>query len=220
MNETLNFLIRYGYIVTLWAVFLEQLGLPLPAAPVLIGMGALSQSGRFSIVNVLAVALTGSLAADLIWYYLGRRYGRAVLQIICKIALEPDFCVRRTEDAFVKRGLWTIPFAKFVPGLSAAVVPLAGMIRTRFLRFLAFDAASLLVWAGLYVALGYVFSNQLERLAAYLAQLGDSVLVLAILLLALYILYKYVERQRFLRSLKIDRISPEELKSRMDTNEK
>jgi membrane protein DedA with SNARE-associated domain/rhodanese-related sulfurtransferase len=219
MNETLNFLIRYGYGVTLGAVFLEQLGLPLPAVPVLLGMGALSRTGHFSITAVLVLALMGSLSADLIWFYLGRRYGRSVLQMICRIALEPDFCVRRTEDAFVKRGMWTIPFAKFVPGLNAAAVPLAGMIRTDFIRFLAFDTVSLLVWAGVYATLGYVFSNQLEHLAVYLAQFGNSVLVMVVVILGTYIAHKYLERQRFLKTIEIDRITPEELKSRMDTSE-
>jgi rhodanese-related sulfurtransferase len=136
--------------------------------------------------------------------------------MICRISLEPDFCVRRTEDAFIKRGLWTIPLAKFVPGLNAAAVPLAGMIRIEFFSFLAFDTVSLLMWAGVYAALGFVFSNQLEHLAAYLAHFGSSVLILAMIVLAAYIGHKYLERQRFLNTLTIDRITPEELRSMLD----
>src|SRR5215467_5065293 len=153
MNETLSFLIRYGYGVTLGAVFFEQMGLPLPAVPILMGMGALSRSGTVSITVVLAIALVGALIADVIWFYLGRHYGRAVLQLICRISLEPDFCVRRTEDAFVKRGLWTIPFAKFVPGLNAAAVPLAGMIKTGVVRFIVVDVVASFLWAGAYASL-------------------------------------------------------------------
>jgi membrane protein DedA with SNARE-associated domain/rhodanese-related sulfurtransferase len=219
MNELLKFLLDYGYWLTLGSVFLEQMGLPLPAVPVLLGMGALSRSGKVSFLAVIAIALTGSLSADLIWYYLGRRYGRAVLRIICRISLEPDFCVRRTEDAFLKRGMWTIPLAKFVPGLNAAAVPLAGMIETGLVRFLAFDTAGALVWSGAYATLGYVFSNQLERLIVYLSQFGNSVLFLAAIAFAVYIGYKYGQRRRFLKTLAIDRITPEELKSIMDSNE-
>src|SRR5262249_35461791 len=206
MNETLSFLIRYGYVVTLGAVFFEQLGLPLPAVPILLGMGALSRSGTFSMTSVLAIALVGALIADVIWFYLGRHYGRSVLQLICRISLEPDFCVRRTEDAFVKRGMWTIPFAKFVPGLNAAAVPLAGMIETPLIRFLAFDALSLLIWAGAYAMLGYIFSNQLERLVVYLSRFGNSVLLVAGILLVAYVSYKYSARRRFLKTLAIERI--------------
>src|SRR5437899_1406709 len=102
MNELMEFLLCYGYGLTLGSVFLEQLGLPLPAVPILLGMGALSRTGKVSFVAVNVIALAGTLSADLIWYCLGRRYGRSVLRMLCRVTLEPDFCVRRTEDAFLK----------------------------------------------------------------------------------------------------------------------
>src|SRR5688572_3526697 len=93
MYDSIDFLIHYGYLMVLGAVFLEQLGLPLPAVPVLVGMGALSRSGEVSFTSLLAISLVASGAADLIWYELGRRYGRSVLSLICRISLEPDYCV-------------------------------------------------------------------------------------------------------------------------------
>ncbi|HYR88563.1 MAG TPA: VTT domain-containing protein [Terriglobia bacterium] len=219
MNELLEFLIRYGYWVTLASVFFEQMGLPLPAVPILIGMGALARSGDFSFFGVLVIALAGSLAADLIWYYLGFHYGRSVLGVICRISLEPDYCIRRTEDAFIRRGIWALTLAKFVPGLNAAAVPLAGMIKTRFLRFLAFDTAGLVLWAGAYTTLGYIFRNQVEQVIAYLSDLGTSFGLTAAIVVAGYIGYKYLQRHRFLKTLKVERITPEELKRIMDTNQ-
>src|SRR5881296_2125748 len=174
MNELLVFLLRYGYWFTLAAVFLEQMGVPLPAVPILVGMGALARSGDFSLTTIILVALAGGLAADLIWYHLGWLYGRSVLRIICRISLEPDHCVRRTENVFVRRGIWALPLAKFIPGLNAAAVPLAGMIKIRFLRFLAFDTAGLVLWSGGYATLGYIFRNEVERLILYLSKLGTS----------------------------------------------
>jgi membrane protein DedA with SNARE-associated domain len=218
MNELLGFLVRYGYWLTLGSVFLEQMGLPLPAVPILIGMGALARSGEFSFPTILLTALTGSLVADLIWYYLGFRYGRSVLGLLCRISLEPAYCVRRTEDAFIRRGIWALPLAKFVPGLNAAAVPLAGMIKTHLVRFLAFDTAGLLLWSGAYTALGYIFSNQVERLISYLSELGTSFGVTAAIVVAGYIGYKYAQRQRFLKTLAVERITPDELKTIMDTN--
>jgi membrane protein DedA with SNARE-associated domain/rhodanese-related sulfurtransferase len=220
MNELMGFLLSYGYWLTLGSVFLEQMGLPLPAVPILLGMGALSRSENVSFVAVNVIAVAGTLAADLVWYYLGRRYGRAVLTMICRVSLEPDFCVRRTEDAFLKRGIWTIPLAKFVPGLNAAAVPLAGMIKIGLVRFMAVDAAGAIAWTGAYSTLGYMFSNQLERIIIYLSQFGDSLLVLVGAIIAAYISYKYTQRRRFLKTLAIERITPDELKSIMDLNER
>src|SRR5262245_49903273 len=145
MSDLLQFLLKYGYIVIFGAAFAEQIGLPLPAVPLMVGMGALSRSGEFSVVVVIFIAVVASLAADLIWYQLGRHHGRAVLQLICRISLEPDYCVRRTEDAFERRGLWILLVAKFLPGFNAAAVPLAGMMKSSLVRFLSFDIAGLIV---------------------------------------------------------------------------
>ena len=219
MSELLEFLLRYGYWLTLGCVFAEQMGLPLPAVPVLVGMGALSRSGDVSLAVVLLTALIGSLLADLTWYYLGGRYGRAVLRLICRISLEPDSCVRRTEDTFSRRGIWTLLFAKFVPGLNAAAVPLAGLIRTRLDLFLVFDSTGLLLWAGAYAMLGYIFSDQIEGLVAFLAQ-GHSILLILVVIVGSYVGYKHLQRRRFIKTLAVDRITPEELKSRLDMRQK
>jgi membrane protein DedA with SNARE-associated domain len=117
MSEFLQFLIDYGYLVVFAAAFAEQMGLPVPAVPLIVSMGALSRSGQFALAGVIATAATASLCADLIWYELGRYHGRAVLRLICRISLEPDYCVRRTEDAFERLGLWALLPAKFIPGL-------------------------------------------------------------------------------------------------------
>lgn len=219
MNELLGFLSRYGYWLILGSVFIEQMGLPLPAVPILVGMGALARSADFSFLAVILLALMASIAADIIWYHLGQHYGRSMLNLICKISLEPDFCVRRTEDMFVRRGLWTLLLAKFVPGLNAAAVPLAGMIKTPWHRFLVFDSAGAILWSGAYATLGYVFSNQVERLIGYLSQLGNSAVVMAGAIVAPYVVYKFIQRRRFLNTLEIDRITPEELKSRMESKQ-
>ncbi|PYS55869.1 MAG: sulfurtransferase [Acidobacteria bacterium] len=220
MNELLAFLLRYGYWLTLGSVFLEQMGLPLPAVPILVGMGALARSGVFSWSAIILVAVAGGLAADLIWYHLGWFYGHSVLRIICRISLEPDHCVRRTENVFVRRGIWALPLAKFIPGLNAAAVPLAGMIKTRLGRFLIFDTSGLLLWTGAYAGLGYVFGHEIGLLIAYSSRLGNSLLLIGALAIMAYVGYKYVQRQRFLKALAMDRITPEELKSKMDSNQK
>src|SRR2546425_846428 len=148
MNETIQFLLRHGYSVVFGFVFAEQLGLPIPAIPVLLAMGALVGAGRLSFLPALAAAVVASVAADAVWYWLGRKRGYAVLNLLCRIALEPDSCVRRTENVFSRFGPGTLFFAKFIPGLSTAAPPLAGLFRMRAVRFLLNDAAGAALWAG------------------------------------------------------------------------
>jgi membrane protein DedA with SNARE-associated domain/rhodanese-related sulfurtransferase len=219
MSDLLQFVLNYGYIVIFCITFAEQIGLPLPALPLLIGMGALSRSGDSSFALVVATATIASLAADFIWYRLGRLHGRSVLRLICRISLEPDYCVRRTEDAFERLGLWALLPAKFIPGFNAATVPLAGMMKTPPLRFLAFDIAGVTLWSGTYTSVGYVFSHEVQQIIMYLSTLGTSLVILIALTLTGYIAYKLEQRRRFLKALSIKRMTPEELKAKIDANE-
>ena len=219
MHRTLDFLLHHGYLVVPGWVFAEQVGLPLPSMPLLLAAGALAGTGHMNFFAALSYAIVAAVAADSIWYQLGRRKGISILQLLCKISLEPDSCVRRTEGLFSRQGARSLLLAKFVPGLSTVAPPLAGIFHMRPRRFLLFDALGSLLWAGAFLGIGYVFSNEIERVAEHLAALGGWLVVLLIGVIAAYIGYKYVARQRFLRELRIARITVDELKQKIDAGE-
>jgi membrane protein DedA with SNARE-associated domain len=219
MNETFQFLIRHGYSVLFVWVLAEQLGLPLPATPLLLAAGALAGQGEMNVWLAIALAVFASLIGDVSWYQFGRVRGGKVLNLLCRISLEPDSCVRKTEGAFVRHGARSLLIAKFVPGLNTMAPPLAGIIGMRLGRFLIFDALGALLYLGSFVALGYVFSSQLEQVAARVASLGFSLLIIFAGALGAYIGWKYVQRRRFIRSLRIARISPDELRRKIEEGE-
>src|SRR5205809_2318091 len=141
MNETLEFMVRHGAAVLFAAVFVEQMGVPLPATPWLLAAGALAGTGRMSGMVALSAATAGSLVADVIWFYLGRHYGNRVLKLLCRISLEPDSCVRRTQNVFTRYGMRGVVVAKFIPGLSTLAPPLAGSSGVSAARLFSFDGA-------------------------------------------------------------------------------
>src|SRR6266850_8280506 len=118
MSASVQVLLEYDYLVLYAFVLAEQVGLPIPAVPVLLTVGTLAGSGRMSLALALAVALFASLVPDILWYELGRRRGGRVLGLLCRISLEPDSCVRRTQRVFLKGGRFALLIAKFFPGLS------------------------------------------------------------------------------------------------------
>jgi membrane protein DedA with SNARE-associated domain/rhodanese-related sulfurtransferase len=219
MNHSLEFLIRYGYALIFGWVFVEQIGIPIPAVPVLLAAGALAGLHRINTAAVLALAVIAAVSADAMWYELGRRKGIRVLQFLCKISLEPDSCVRRTENVFARSGAKSLLVAKFVPGLNTAAQPLAGIFRMKFWRFLLFDAMGATLYVGTFLGLGYIFRTELESVAGAALKLGSSLVVLVIAALAGYLGYKYYRRQKFIRQLRIDRITAEELKRKLDAGE-
>jgi membrane protein DedA with SNARE-associated domain/rhodanese-related sulfurtransferase len=219
VNETIEFLVRHGSVVLFVAVFIEQMGIPLPAAPWLLAAGALAGTGKMNWVMALGSASIGSVMADLIWYYLGRYYGNRVLRLLCRISLEPDTCVRRTEGVFTRYGMKGVVVAKFIPGLSTLAPPLAGSSGVSAPRFLFFDALSSLLYSGCFILVGVLFSRQLEQIINALAGLGHSALVVVFALFALYIGYKYLQRRRLLNELRMARITVDELHQRQEAGE-
>jgi rhodanese-related sulfurtransferase len=127
--------------------------------------------------------------------------------------------VRRTQISFTRNGPRVLLGAKFVPGLNAMAAPLSGIIRMGWGKFLFFDTIGALAWVCAFTITGYAFSTELERVAARAAYLGQALLFLLIAAFAGYILWKYYNRRKFLRKLKIARITPEELKEKMDAGE-
>ena len=215
MNDTIQFLIQHGYVLVFAWVLVEQLGLPVPAIPVLLAAGALAGSGRMDLVLVVGLAVIAALVADLFWYYLGRYRGSRVLKLLCRISLEPDSCVRRTEDVFTRHGARSLLIAKFVPGLNTAAPPLAGIFRMPVWRFMMFDSLGGLFWVATFTGVGFIFSDQLEQIASYSSRWGGWLVVVLVGSLAAYILWKYVQRRRFLHRLRIARISPKELMEKL-----
>jgi membrane protein DedA with SNARE-associated domain/rhodanese-related sulfurtransferase len=219
MTETLQFVVRHGYMMVFAWVFVEQAGLPIPSAPMLLAAGALSGTHRMNLGLAIAFAVIGSVASDSMWYEIGRQKGVRVLQLLCRISLEPDSCVRRTQISFTRNGPRVLLGAKFIPGLNAMAAPLSGIIKMGWRKFLLFDTIGALAWVAACTITGYVFSDELERVAARASYLGAWLLVLLLAAFAGYIFWKIYHRQKFLRKLRIARITPEELKEKLDAGE-
>lgn len=219
MNETIEFLVHHGAMVLFAVVFVEQVGVPLPAAPWLLAAGALAGSGKMNWAVALSAATFSSLLADLIWFYLGRYRGQQVLRLLCRISLEPDSCVRRTQNIYARHGMRGFVVAKFIPGLSTLAPSLAGNAGVSTSRFLFFDGLSSLLYGGGFILFGFLFSHQLEQIINALAGLGHGALGVVAGLAAFYIGCKYFRRQRLLSELRMAKITVDELHQKQEAGE-
>jgi len=214
-----DFLVRHGYSVLFAVLLAEQIGFPLPAVPFLLGAGALAGMGKLDIAAAVGVALLSSALSDAFWFELGRRRGGKVLRHLCRLSLQPDSCVRRTEDTFARRGPNTLLVAKFIPGLNTVAPPLAGVIGMNRLRFHVLSSLGSLFWSGSWMLVGWSFRHQLDRIARAASVIGVRLgLVFALSFLA-WLAYKWEQRRRFLRDLRVTRITPAELKTLLDAGE-
>ena len=207
MEHLIALLTQYGLVAVFINVFLVQAGAPVPAMPTLMVAGALAATGALSLPLIIATAVVGSLLGDLIWYAAGRVYGLRVLQLLCRISISPDSCVRQTETRFDRWGAASLVFAKFVPGYATVAPPLAGALHVGTCAFIGYSAISAALWSGAAVGAGMLFYRQIDWALLKLGQMGIYALILLGSALALFIAFKWWERWRFFRMLRMSRIS-------------
>ena len=207
---------RHGLALVFANVLLEEVGLPIPAVPTLIVCGALAAEGRISAAAVLGLAFLASLIGDSLRFIAGRFYGRRVLRFLCGISLSPDSCVRETQTQFERWGGIALVAAKFIPGLSTLAPPLAGAMRYGWVRFTLLNSLGILVWAGLAIGVGMLFRAQVSAVLAWLEDLGRAAVALVLAVLCAYVAFKWWERQRLYKTLRVARITVQELRKLMD----
>ncbi len=213
---------HFGLELVIINVFVDQLGLPVPAVPTLIVAGAVAANGgaaygQLSLSAVFWGAVLACLAADCGWYLLGEIFGIRVLKTLCRISLEPDSCVSNTQSRFERWGVNSLIIAKFVPGLSIIAPPLAGALRIGWARFIFLSSLSAILWVGTGLGAGMVFRTQVEALLINLDRIGSLAGLIAVLLLGCYIAYKWWERTRFYKMLRMARISVADLYRLMES---
>jgi membrane protein DedA with SNARE-associated domain/rhodanese-related sulfurtransferase len=211
MTYLLHLIEQYGLVVVFVNVLVEQLGAPLPAYPTLVITGALLDRGNYSAPALLLTAVVAALLADFAWYLAGRRYGRRVMSILCRISLSPDSCARQTESIYLRWGPSCLLVAKFIPGFASVASALAGTLGTRRINFVLFDSLGAALWAGSAIFLGSLFSTTIDDLLSVLDELGKWGMLLIAIALCAFIATKWWQRQSFLKSLRMMRISVDEL---------
>ena len=219
MTQNLVWLItQYGLLIVTANVFVDQIGLPVPAMPTLILAGALATSG-FGLSSLYVAAVLACVVPDCVWFLVGRRYGMRVLKTLCRISLEPDSCVNQTQSRFERWGVNSLMIAKFIPGLAIIAPPLAGAMRIPWPRFLGLSAIGGAIWVGSGLAAGMLFKTQIQSVLVHLDRIGSVTGTVVAGALLGYVFYKWWERQRFYKELRMARISVGDLNALMKAGE-
>jgi membrane protein DedA with SNARE-associated domain len=216
MEALRQLLAEHGLSLVFANVLLAQLGLPLPAMPMLVVAGALVAEGSVQVVPLALTVIAASLMGDMPWYLAGRRYGYRVLRTVCRISVEPDSCVKQTENIFTRWGPASLVFAKYVPGFSTVAPPLAGTMRLHVSRFIFYSAVAAALWAVLPILAGFFFHREVDWLLGGLESMGTGAVAVLVLAALAYVAAKAVERYLLIRFLRMVRISVPDLRRMLD----
>jgi membrane protein DedA with SNARE-associated domain len=207
MDRLVSAIAQHGYALLFSFVFLEVIGLPLPAAPVLLVAGAASANGPLEPGISLLTALSAMLLGDGLMFVLGRYTGWWLLGVLCRLSISPESCILRSADAFYKRGRMVLLFAKFVPGINALAAPLAGSMRMRVPQFLAFDLGGASLYVLVYWGVGYLFSGFIGAITNGYARFGDYAVWFVAAIVAGYVGYRLLAALKERKSLPVAKIT-------------
>ena len=211
MSQMLDLFSQYGYWSVFIVVLVVQLGAPLPVLPLFLLVGSFALNDPLLGLLSLIAAVIASLIGDGVWYLAGRRYKHRILNLLCRISMSPDSCVRQTEGAFHRWGMATLVIAKFVPGLATLTPPLAGALGLGRGAFFLFSLIGATLWAGVWIVLGGIFNQQIQLLLSHIESWGKgAVLALGVSLL-FYMLYRWWQRYYLRLLAKVARITVDEL---------
>jgi membrane protein DedA with SNARE-associated domain/rhodanese-related sulfurtransferase len=216
MQNVITIAERHGPLIVFLNVLLSQGGLPLPAVPTLMTVAALARQSPYQISQIIFAGVSGALLAELALYWCGLHYGQRFLGLLCRLSFSPDFCVRRTEEVFVRIGSWSLLFSKFIPGLTLITVAMAGVTKMPVLAFLLLDGIGALLFISAAVALGLLFHDAITSVLLTLMNLGKIGGVVVLAAIVLYSLTRWWRRRLFIRQLRMDRITVAELRKLID----
>jgi membrane protein DedA with SNARE-associated domain/rhodanese-related sulfurtransferase len=208
------------YTGVLLAVLANQLCLPVPSVVVLMAAGALSAHGRMSALILVPLSVLPCLGADGLWFWFGRRWGLQALRVLCRFTSDPRGHAENAHRKFRRFGMPLLCVAKFLPGLDGLIPPLAGAEGVPLAAFLVLDAVGSILWSAAYVALGYVFSNQLDLAIKWVNHFGTALGIVIGLPIVLYAGWRGVVLAGMIRKLRVRRISPVVLYKKLKSNSK
>jgi membrane protein DedA with SNARE-associated domain len=175
--------LAYGYWIVFTAILLDNAGLPIPGELLLLAFGIVAKDGHLDLTLGLAVAATAALVGDNVGYWLGRLAGTRVL---ARAGRMPRF----------KPGGASVVFGRFVVGARVLLAPVAGVTRMPFGRFLLLDGAGCLMWAGLFILIGYVSGVRLETMQQGFRMFSVTAQVAVATAVAAWLVWRLAARRR------------------------
>ncbi|MGH9523723.1 MAG: VTT domain-containing protein [Terriglobales bacterium] len=220
IHEALAYLAAHGYAVLFFWVGAEQMGAPVPAAPILLAAGVLSATGQLSLRGAFLVAVIACVVGDSTWYAVGKSKGTAVLKTLCRISLEPDSCVRRASEFIARRRGRALLVSKFIPGISAIAVPLTANSGVPLAQFILYDLAGIVLYAGAYLIAGYVLGGRIDRLELFAGTMKSAAAGFAVAGTVAILAWRVHQRRRFYSDLRMARIEPEAVLAMIEGGER
>jgi membrane-associated protein len=185
----LGYLIAYKYFLIIPLTIVEG-----PIVMVLCGF--LLRLGTFDFFPLYAALTFADLIGDVIWYCVGRFWGRPFIKRFGKFFSLTEKTLEKATELFHKHHNKILFISKITMGFGFALVTLvtAGITKVPFKKYLVFNVSGQLIWTGVLLGVGYLFGN----LYTTINKGFREVALVAFIIIAIIIVYgfgKYISKK-------------------------
>ena len=171
----------YGY----WAVALfvgaESIGVPLPGETILIVAAVYAgHTHRLSVWVLFVVAAAAAIVGDNIGFWIGDKGGYRLLRRYGHYVRLDESKLKIGRYLFDRHGGKVVFFGRFVSILRTYAAFLAGTLRMHWRRFVIYNAAGGIVWAGAWTFAAYTAGNSLRKASSTINWALGGVAIIAI----------------------------------------
>ena len=183
------------YAALFLGTVLESFFPPWPSDLVTLYCAFQAGRGRLDPAVVFILASLGSQTGVMGGYWVGRRWGRALL-VERPTRLLPTERLARLEGWFARYGAAAVLVSRFFPGVRALVTPAAGLAGLGAWRVGGFAAIAVLVWNGFVFGIGMAAGARFDWARQILATYNSAALALLLAGLAAWAIVALIRRRR------------------------
>ena len=190
-----NFLMHWGYLAILIAVFLE-------GEIFLLMVGIAAAGGIFNLPLAIAVAAIGAIIHDNTLFNISKSTGRKIIDKKPKLKDR----VNRSFQLLDKYDYWAILAIRYMYGLRTVTLFVVGLSKIGRLKFFLLDTISSISWATLYLTLGYYAGHTIMdalhhvHIKEWIHHHKDETIFITLVVPAvLYIIFRILKRLKRLK---------------------
>jgi membrane protein DedA with SNARE-associated domain len=184
MDQTTSLIQPSPYMGIFLLLILGTLGLPFPEDTTLILSGFLMAQDIIQSLPALFIIYPTLLMTDFLLYWIGKRYGRRVVEHKIFHRILSLNRLLTLEGKFQKWGIWVVFFGRHLLGVRAQIFLAAGVMRMPARKFLLADALSALITMAIMIGIGYLGGSRIqifrEDLARTKRMIGISVVLICL----------------------------------------
>ena len=200
MFEITPFIDHFSYLGIFILLILGGVGLPFPEDTTLILSGFLVAHDIIKPLAGFIVIYAGLLVSDYFLYWVGKRYGRRVVEHKKFQKLISSERLYNLEEKFKKWGVLVVFFGRHLLGLRAQIFLVAGVMRMHPLKFLIADAGTALFTIALMGGIGYVGGNSIQVLKKDLTRIEHIAIVTFVISLTVWMVFRHIRMKRKFRN--------------------